>query len=112
VLRHPPGRTHRGPRDPISDPPDLEVHSVSSSRTASYDVSGRTVFITGAARGIGAAAAERLHAKGANVGACSSRWSNGGPSRVPRRWPRECAWPRARARARRESSESPPALST
>jgi len=46
---------------------------VSSSRTASYDVSGRTVFITGAARGIGAAAAERLHAKGANVGACSSR---------------------------------------
>jgi NAD(P)-dependent dehydrogenase (short-subunit alcohol dehydrogenase family) len=32
-----------------------------------YDVSGRTVFITGAARGIGAAAAERLHAKGANV---------------------------------------------
>jgi NAD(P)-dependent dehydrogenase (short-subunit alcohol dehydrogenase family) len=33
----------------------------------SYDVNGRTVFITGAARGIGAAAAERLHAKGANV---------------------------------------------
>jgi NAD(P)-dependent dehydrogenase (short-subunit alcohol dehydrogenase family) len=32
-----------------------------------YDVSGRTVFITGAARGIGAASAERLHAKGANV---------------------------------------------
>src|SRR5712691_4996894 len=32
-----------------------------------YDVKGRTVFITGAARGIGAAAAERLHAKGANV---------------------------------------------
>ena len=32
-----------------------------------YDVRGRTVFITGAARGIGAAAAERLHAKGANV---------------------------------------------
>jgi NAD(P)-dependent dehydrogenase (short-subunit alcohol dehydrogenase family) len=32
-----------------------------------YDVSGRTVFITGAARGIGAAAAQRLHAKGANV---------------------------------------------
>jgi NAD(P)-dependent dehydrogenase (short-subunit alcohol dehydrogenase family) len=32
-----------------------------------YDVSGRTVFITGAARGIGAAAAERLHARGANV---------------------------------------------
>src|SRR5271165_2829876 len=32
-----------------------------------YDVNGRTVFITGAARGIGAAAAERLHAKGANV---------------------------------------------
>jgi NAD(P)-dependent dehydrogenase (short-subunit alcohol dehydrogenase family) len=32
-----------------------------------YDVNGRTVFITGAARGIGAATAERLHAKGANV---------------------------------------------
>jgi NAD(P)-dependent dehydrogenase (short-subunit alcohol dehydrogenase family) len=30
-------------------------------------VNGRTVFITGAARGIGAACAERLHAKGANV---------------------------------------------
>jgi NAD(P)-dependent dehydrogenase (short-subunit alcohol dehydrogenase family) len=32
-----------------------------------YDVSGRTVFVTGAARGIGAGVAERLHAKGANV---------------------------------------------
>lgn len=32
-----------------------------------YDVSGRTVFITGAARGIGAESARRLHAKGANV---------------------------------------------
>lgn len=32
-----------------------------------YDVNGRTVFITGAARGIGKATAERLHAKGANV---------------------------------------------
>jgi NAD(P)-dependent dehydrogenase (short-subunit alcohol dehydrogenase family) len=30
-------------------------------------VEGRTVFITGAARGIGAAVAERLHAEGANV---------------------------------------------
>ena len=37
------------------------------SRGQRYDVSGRTVFITGAARGIGAASAERLHAKGANV---------------------------------------------
>ncbi len=35
--------------------------------TAPYDVEGRTAFITGAARGIGAAAARRLHAKGANV---------------------------------------------
>jgi len=32
-----------------------------------YDVAGRTAFITGAARGIGAAAATRLHAAGANV---------------------------------------------
>ena len=32
-----------------------------------YSVSGRTVFITGAARGIGAESARRLHAKGANV---------------------------------------------
>jgi NAD(P)-dependent dehydrogenase (short-subunit alcohol dehydrogenase family) len=32
-----------------------------------FDVTGRTVFITGAARGIGAATAQRLHAKGANV---------------------------------------------
>jgi NAD(P)-dependent dehydrogenase (short-subunit alcohol dehydrogenase family) len=32
-----------------------------------FDVNGRTVFITGAARGIGAATAERLYAKGANV---------------------------------------------
>jgi len=34
---------------------------------ASYDVNGRTVLITGAARGIGAESARRLHAKGANV---------------------------------------------
>lgn len=34
---------------------------------ARYDVNGRTVFVTGAARGIGAGAAERLHARGANV---------------------------------------------
>ncbi|MGI9097297.1 MAG: short-chain dehydrogenase/reductase [Solirubrobacteraceae bacterium] len=32
-----------------------------------FDVAGRTVFVTGAARGIGAGAAERLHAAGANV---------------------------------------------
>ena len=32
-----------------------------------YDVRGRTAFITGAARGIGAETARRLHGKGANV---------------------------------------------
>ncbi|MBA3808457.1 MAG: SDR family NAD(P)-dependent oxidoreductase [Solirubrobacterales bacterium] len=40
---------------------------MSRSSKAPYDVKGRTVFITGAARGIGAAAAARLHARGANV---------------------------------------------
>jgi NAD(P)-dependent dehydrogenase (short-subunit alcohol dehydrogenase family) len=40
---------------------------VSRKSKAPYDVKGRTVFITGAARGIGAAAAARMHAKGANV---------------------------------------------
>jgi NAD(P)-dependent dehydrogenase (short-subunit alcohol dehydrogenase family) len=38
-----------------------------SSTTGHFDVNARTVLITGAARGIGAGAAERLHAKGANV---------------------------------------------
>ncbi len=32
-----------------------------------FDVNGRTVFITGAARGIGAETARRLHGKGANI---------------------------------------------
>lgn len=40
---------------------------MSRTQSAPYDVNGRTVFITGAARGIGAATAARLHAKGANV---------------------------------------------
>jgi NAD(P)-dependent dehydrogenase (short-subunit alcohol dehydrogenase family) len=35
--------------------------------TERYEIAGRTVFITGAARGIGAEAARRLHRKGANV---------------------------------------------
>jgi NAD(P)-dependent dehydrogenase (short-subunit alcohol dehydrogenase family) len=34
---------------------------------APYDVRGRTAFVTGAARGIGAETARRLHGKGANV---------------------------------------------
>ena len=37
------------------------------TREQPLDLNGRTVFITGAARGIGAATAERLHGKGANV---------------------------------------------
>jgi NAD(P)-dependent dehydrogenase (short-subunit alcohol dehydrogenase family) len=40
---------------------------MSSTPASRYDVAGRTVFITGAARGIGAAVAERMHARGANV---------------------------------------------
>jgi NAD(P)-dependent dehydrogenase (short-subunit alcohol dehydrogenase family) len=40
---------------------------MSRSPAEHFDVNGRTVFITGAARGIGAGTAERLHAKGANV---------------------------------------------
>jgi NAD(P)-dependent dehydrogenase (short-subunit alcohol dehydrogenase family) len=40
---------------------------VARSSAGTYDVNGRTVFITGAARGIGKATAERLYAKGANV---------------------------------------------
>jgi NAD(P)-dependent dehydrogenase (short-subunit alcohol dehydrogenase family) len=40
---------------------------VSRSPKAPYEISGRTVFITGAARGIGAEAARRIHARGANV---------------------------------------------
>jgi NAD(P)-dependent dehydrogenase (short-subunit alcohol dehydrogenase family) len=40
---------------------------VGRSSANPYDVNGRTVLITGAARGIGQATAQRLHAKGANV---------------------------------------------
>jgi NAD(P)-dependent dehydrogenase (short-subunit alcohol dehydrogenase family) len=40
---------------------------MSASSAAPYEIEGRTVFITGAARGIGAASAQRLHARGANV---------------------------------------------
>ncbi|HYM45992.1 MAG TPA: short-chain dehydrogenase/reductase [Solirubrobacteraceae bacterium] len=40
---------------------------MSRSTETPFDVNGRTVFITGAARGIGAATAERLHGRGANV---------------------------------------------
>jgi NAD(P)-dependent dehydrogenase (short-subunit alcohol dehydrogenase family) len=40
---------------------------VSRKNAMPFDVNGRTVLITGAARGIGADTARRLHAKGANV---------------------------------------------
>ncbi len=40
---------------------------MSRKHSAPFDVNGRTVFITGAARGIGAETARRLHGKGANV---------------------------------------------
>jgi NAD(P)-dependent dehydrogenase (short-subunit alcohol dehydrogenase family) len=40
---------------------------MSRASSIPFDLNGRTVFITGAARGIGAGAATRLHAKGANV---------------------------------------------
>ena len=40
---------------------------MSRSSKTTYEIAGRTVFITGAARGIGAEAARRLHARGANV---------------------------------------------
>ena len=43
------------------------------------------MFITGAARGIGAAAAERLHAKGANVALVGPR-ARAAASRTPRGW--------------------------
>jgi NAD(P)-dependent dehydrogenase (short-subunit alcohol dehydrogenase family) len=40
---------------------------MSRHTSSPYDVNGRTVLITGAARGIGAETARRLHSKGANV---------------------------------------------
>ncbi len=40
---------------------------MSRKQAPAYDVNGRTAFITGAARGIGAETARRLHSKGANV---------------------------------------------
>ncbi|HTR72879.1 MAG TPA: short-chain dehydrogenase/reductase [Solirubrobacteraceae bacterium] len=40
---------------------------MSRPKQSVYEIAGRTVFITGAARGIGAATAERLYSRGANV---------------------------------------------
>jgi len=40
---------------------------MSRSQLAPYDVRGKTVFVTGAARGIGAGIAQRLHSRGASV---------------------------------------------
>lgn len=37
------------------------------TQAPTYDIRGRTAFVTGAARGIGAETARRLHGKGANV---------------------------------------------
>ncbi len=51
---HPSNDDRRGPR-------------MSRKNATPFDVNGRTVFITGAARGIGAESARRLHGKGANV---------------------------------------------
>jgi NAD(P)-dependent dehydrogenase (short-subunit alcohol dehydrogenase family) len=43
------------------------MNRMSRTNAAPYDINGRTVLITGAARGIGAESARRLHSKGANV---------------------------------------------
>jgi NAD(P)-dependent dehydrogenase (short-subunit alcohol dehydrogenase family) len=53
-------------------PPGTEVPIKTSSFPAfmarqTFDVRGKTAFVTGAARGIGAETARRLHARGANV---------------------------------------------
>jgi len=45
----------------------VTVPSIRRTPQVPFEVKGRTVFITGAARGIGAATAERVYAKGANV---------------------------------------------
>jgi NAD(P)-dependent dehydrogenase (short-subunit alcohol dehydrogenase family) len=41
--------------------------AIRRSSEAHFAIAGKTAFITGAARGIGAASAERLHSRGANV---------------------------------------------
>ena len=76
-LRVPSGDTHV-PARPVPDAAargaragGREDHDssggVTMARKATYDIQGRTVLITGAARGIGAETARRLHAGGMNV---------------------------------------------
>jgi NAD(P)-dependent dehydrogenase (short-subunit alcohol dehydrogenase family) len=63
-----PCRVRQADLESTETPPGDDLrhnHAVGAKET--YDVAGRTAFITGAARGIGAETARRLHRRGANV---------------------------------------------